>query len=129
MFTFTKEERLKSKKAIERLFSEGKSFHAAGFQVVHMQDTFESAYPARLLISVPRRRIRKATGRNLLRRRIREAYRHHKQGLYSVLEASGVQCSFALICTLPEGVTYKEVEEKIIVLLKRLEKEYENTAG
>ena len=128
MFSFAKEERLSSKKAIDRLFSEGKKFHVAGFQVVHLAEPYESGHPARILISVPRRKIRKAVLRNLLKRRIREAYRHHKQGLCKILEANAVLCTFAVIYTLPEVAPYKEIEEKIISVLKRLEKEYEKAA-
>jgi ribonuclease P protein component len=128
MFTFAKEERLRSKKAIDRLFSDGKSFHVAGFQVVHLSEPFTAGYPARILISVPRRKIRKAVMRNLLKRRIREAYRHHKQDLYKVFEANSVKCTFALIYTQSEVASYQEIEEKILSVIKRLEKEYEKAA-
>ncbi len=128
MFTFSKEERLKSKVAIDQLFKEGTSFHVPMFMVVHSPVYFESGYPARILISVPRRKIKRAVGRNLLKRRIREAYRLHKHTFYEMLAAHSSKCTLALVYTSGEAAGFKEIEEKIILILKRLEREYEKAA-
>ena len=95
------------------------------FQVVRLDGPFDSKYPVRILISVPKRKVRKAVHRNLLKRRIREAYRLHKQGLYDVLLQHGGHCTLALVYTSGKIAGYKAIEEKIILILKRLEREYE----
>ncbi len=125
MYTFTKEERLNSKKAIDRLFDEGVSFYLDPFHVIRTAEPFASKSPVRVLISIPRRKIRKAVNRNLLKRRIREAYRLHKNPFLETLRQLDGHCTMALIYTSGKIAGYKEIEEKIILILKRLQKEYE----
>ena len=80
MQTFSKSERLCSKIAIEKLVEEGKSFHLSPFKISWLSNTEESV-PVQILISVPKRTFKRAVYRNLLKRRIREAYRKNKQSL------------------------------------------------
>lgn len=125
MHTFKKEERLTSKKAIDRLFSESKGFYLDPFSVIWSTEPFDTAYPARILISVPRKKIRKAVQRNFIKRRIREAYRLQKKSFYEFLVNNKSYCSFALIYNSREIKEYKVLEEKILLVLQRLQKEYE----
>ena len=89
--TFSKKERLCAKKDITLLLSKGRYFSVDGiFRVCLMERKSESPAaenmanvtlpptPARLLISVPKRHFKRAVRRNLLKRRIREAYRRNK---------------------------------------------------
>jgi ribonuclease P protein component len=127
MYSFRKEERLNNKKAIDRLFDEGKSFNSDPFHVIRSSEPFDSKHPLRVLISIPRKKIRKAVVRNLLKRRIREAYRLHKHALYNTLCKTRGYCTLGLIYTSVEIAGFKEIEEKIIMILQRLQKEYEKT--
>lgn len=124
MQTFTREERLRSKKIIERLFAEGKNFNVPPFFIIWIPDEYVSFSPARILISVSKRKIRKAVDRNLLKRRIREAYRGNKNLLYEFLIKHNRKCSFAVVYSSGKIAEYKEIEEKIILVLQRLQKEY-----
>ncbi|MCB0805696.1 MAG: ribonuclease P protein component [Bacteroidales bacterium] len=126
MQSFNKEERLRSKKLIEKLFAEGQSFKIFPFRVIWLNADTGTGAAASLLISVPAKRIRKAVQRNLIRRRIREAYRKNKQIFYSTLAERGRKCVFAVIYLSGETIDYKETEGKIISLLNRLKMEYEN---
>ena len=86
--TFSKKERLCAKKDITLLLSKGRYFSVDGiFRVCLLERKSESdsaeqaanpTAPARLLISVPKRHFKRAVRRNLLKRRIREAYRRNK---------------------------------------------------
>ena len=76
--TFKKSERLCSKKLIKELFNRGSSFYLYPFKVLVLEN--ESPNKShQVLFSVPKRNFKKAVDRNLLKRRIREAYRLNKQ--------------------------------------------------
>ena len=87
-YTLHKSERLCSKKLIERLFGGGnKSFPAFPIRVVYMPvEDGETTADVSILISVPKKRFKHAVKRNLVKRQIREAYRHHKHILTDALE-------------------------------------------
>ena len=125
MLTFKKEERLYSKKIINRLFSDGKSFIISPFRVVWLEGEPEMKYPAKVLISVSKKKFKRAVDRNLLKRRTREAYRKNKDSFYKFLNRNSKSCVFALLYISGEQNKYKEIEEKIILILQRLQKEYE----
>ncbi len=127
--SFKKEERLSSQKIIEKLFSGGKRFNAFPVAVVWLQTELKTEAPVQVLISVSRKKFKRAVDRNLVKRRVREAYRKNKYKLYKMLEERNVQMALGLIYVGNEILSYKEVEEKIILVLQRLQKEYEKTSG
>lgn len=88
-YTLNKSERLCSKKLIERLFAGGnKSFPSFPLRVVYMAlETEETTADASVLISVPKKRFKHAVKRNLVKRQVREAYRHHKHILLDTIQA------------------------------------------
>ena len=125
MQTFKKEERLSRKKIIESLFSDGRSFVQYPVKVVWLEWPLDGKYPAQVLISVPKRRFKRAVDRNLLKRRIKEAYRKNKQSFYDFLTEKDKTCVLALLYVSGEIASYAEIEKKIIVALERCKSEYE----
>ncbi len=125
MQTFKKEERLSSKKIVDKLFSEGKSFAIHPFRVVWLNYDLKSEYPAQILISIPKKKFKRAVDRNLLKRRIREAYRKNKASWYEFMIENNLKCVFAVLYNSHEIASYKAIEEKIILILDRLQSEYE----
>ncbi|MBQ8266710.1 MAG: ribonuclease P protein component [Bacteroides sp.] len=97
-YTLNKSERLNSKKLIERLFAGGnKSFPAFPLRVVYMPlAPEESTADASILISVPKKRFKHAVKRNLVKRQIREAYRHNKYILLDALKAKDTPTKMVL---------------------------------
>ena len=77
-FTFKKAERLRSKKQIDKLFSEGKTFLFYPLKVVFTETDFQESYPAQVAFTVSKKLYKKAVKRNLIKRRMREAYRLNK---------------------------------------------------
>ncbi|MCD4746892.1 MAG: ribonuclease P protein component [Bacteroidales bacterium] len=125
MQTFKKEERLSNHKTIEKLFSQGNSFFLHPFKVIWLDIEVKNKYPAQILISVSKKNFRKAVDRNLIKRRIREAYRKNKSQLYEFLEHNNIFCVFAFLYVGKDIIKYKEIEQKIILILQRLVKEHE----
>jgi len=118
--TFTKEERLSSKKIIEQLSQKGNSFFEYPFKVIWLKTPLQTKYPVQIVIGVPKRNFKKAVDRNKIRRRIKEAYRKNKNIIYNFLEEKKIQCALMLVYTAKTEIEYKEIESKIILTLQRL---------
>lgn len=82
--TFHRDEKLRSKKSIEELYQNGQSFICYPLRFVYNWSPLPGleTKQVKVLISVPKRNFKKAVDRNLLKRRIREAYRLQKNGFY-----------------------------------------------
>lgn len=89
--TFIKQERLTGKKAIDRLFLSGKSFFYYPFRIAYVIDEREVDFPCRVLVNVPKRLHKTAVARNLIKRRIKEAYRLTKNDFYHDLGDHRIQ--------------------------------------
>jgi ribonuclease P protein component len=74
--TLPKSERLCGKTAVVGLFEAGKSASAGCLRCKFSVRADEG--PSRIVVSVPKRHFKRAVKRNLLKRRMREAYRHQK---------------------------------------------------
>lgn len=125
MYTFKKEERLYKRKNIEALFSKGAFFFSFPFKIIWLETEKQQDFPAKLLISVPKRNFKRAVDRNRVKRLIREAYRKNKGLLYGALEFQNKYLNFAIIYTQKEIFSYQEIESSIIVMLEKLNKAYE----
>lgn len=120
-FSLTKNERLRSKNDIDKLFTSGDSFITYPFRVVYKISDTTSDTKATILISIPKKRFKRAVKRNLLRRRTREAYRHNKEYLLSnIPEHRSLNLAFLYISN--ELLTYSVIEKKMKELLIRLSK-------
>lgn len=120
MHTFKKEERLSSKVAISQLFTTGKSFYSKPFKVLWLQTDVLGTVPTKILISVPKRSFKRAVDRNLLKRRIREAYRKNK----TLLEASSLEkpVHLAFLYSSKTILPYSFIEVQMIATLKEATK-------
>jgi|SRR3954471_14008651 len=117
MQTFSKNERLCSKPLIDKLIQKGNSFNGFPFKISWMEIQ-ESTVPVKILISVPKRKFKKAVDRNRIKRLIREAYRKNKQVLIDCLEEKKI--IFLLVYTSKTIIDYTETEAKIKEVLIRL---------
>ena len=121
--TFTKDERLRSKILIKKLFEEGEKRNYYPFRIIVLKFPIPSEYPVQLLISVPKSLYRKAVDRNRIKRLIRESYRKNKYILYESLEERHEQMLVCIQYTPKEILSYQLIQEKIIILLQRLKEE------
>lgn len=76
--------------------------------------TTEQKFPVKIAFAVPKKRFKNATDRNLLKRRMREAFRLNKQELYQSLENKNIKVNILLVYIGSEILSYKEIEEKSI---------------
>ena len=122
---FSKHEKLKNKKAIDLLFSQGISIHNSPIKIVYIQKKEPSKTLINIGVSVPKKNIKLAVKRNLLKRRIREAYRLNNNELKTFLKNTGMEINLMFIYTSKQISSYKEIEDKIKVILTRLIKQCE----
>ena len=93
-------------------------FPAFPLRVVYMWlDASEGEVPVSILISVPKKRFKRAVKRNLVKRRVREAYRKNKQLLTDALVAKNKRLVLAFIWLDNEIHPSAEIEGKVKRLL------------
>lgn len=120
-YILSKSERICSKTLIDKMFSGGsKSFSIYPIRVVFMEIEKNENALASILISVPKKRFKRAVKRNRIKRQIREAYRKNKYTLLDVLEnhKNGVAISFIYLSS--EEYPSIEIEEKIKLALSKI---------
>jgi ribonuclease P protein component, eubacterial len=87
-FTLPKAERISRKLVIDKLFTKGTSFVVYPIRVVYVTSTEEQEAQAAMMVSVSKKKFKRAVKRNYIKRRIKEAYRLNKH-LLQVPESVG----------------------------------------
>ena len=138
-FTLGRDQRLKSRKRIERIFREGKSINVFPYRVYFMLDTVamgatagEASAGGKPLGGKPllqagfgagSRHFKKAVDRNRIKRLTREAYRLNKGVLSEIVEQRKLSLSLFFIYTGKELPDHRLVSDKIAVALQKIGKE------
>lgn len=139
--TLKKHERLKSKILLDSLFAEGQSLFSYPFKLIYQiqpyppiaigaspSPTQERSYNAKhqpwpllFSVTVPKKKIKSAPNRNLIKRRVRESYRLNKATLQEqLLQDSKVIVSLMFIYIENEPKDYSVIEKSVIKLIKQL---------
>ncbi|WP_025666139.1 ribonuclease P protein component [Aquimarina megaterium] len=113
--TFNKKERLKSKKEIELLFSEGKSISKYPVRLVYRKSNFGERIIIRAGVSVSKRNFKKAVDRNCIKRLMRESYRKNKY----IVPNTTHQFTFMFLFSGKEIPEYSLIESKIKGILQK----------
>ncbi|RLJ74690.1 ribonuclease P protein component [Pedobacter alluvionis] len=122
MYTFKKEERLCSRKHLDLLFKNGSSFLLYPFRISYLFVDAPANVQAQVVINVPKRRYKRAVDRNLLKRRIREAYRLNKQDkFYMSLPADRGLLLFSIQFVGKDKYEFAFIEKKLIATFKRFQ--------
>ena len=136
--TFTKSERLCSKKVLGELFKKGgttgsaqtvRTFYLFPFRVLYLPhpttavDEAEAesdiTWPA-IVITVPKRIFKRAVDRNLIRRRVREAYRLNKQLFRNEISVSQTAPAYiAFLYTAKQIISFEEIEKGMKLAIQK----------
>jgi ribonuclease P protein component len=129
-YTLGKSDKLKSAKAIEQLFKEGKSFSVFPFRVLYLYLEAPASSPAKhteagasvlqTAFSVSKKYFKKAVDRNRIKRLMREAWRLQKSVLVNSVNKGGKDVKVFIIYTGNELPEYDLVFEKTAAIIKRL---------
>ena len=118
MFSFSKIERLCSKKSIDHLFANGESKTQFPIKLIYSLSEFESPFPVRAMFVVPKKKHKRANQRNVLKRRMREAYRLNNHELYQVSSTKKFDIMFVYLSN--EVCDYETIKIKMIFLLNQM---------
>ena len=113
-----KTDRLKSRKAIDIMFTKGKSFSNFPFRVLWID--VENEHGLKAGFSASTKNFKKATDRNKIKRLMREGYRLQKNDLNIQLSLAEKAINIFFIYTGKEIPTYDFIFEKMGNVLKRI---------
>lgn len=120
-FTLGKNERLKSRKQIELLFSEGKSFTINPFRVYFIVNgQWSMVNGLQFGVGVSAKNFKRAVDRNRIKRLTKEAWRLQKNELQEKLKTSRKQLNVFFIYTSKELPDFSLVKNKVAIALKKL---------
>jgi len=121
-FSYGKEEKLKSRKLVTKLFAEGKTFSVFPLKVFYLNVSEPLDFAVKFGAGAGTRNFKKAVDRNRIKRLLREAYRTEKLPLHNYLMEQNKMVVFFVLYidkTLPEQDLIKN---KMQVVIEKLMK-------
>src|ERR1043165_2837538 len=119
-FGFPKTERLKSRKQIENLFAQGKSFSVFPIRVTYQFFPAEENNGLQIGVTASKRYFKKAVERNRIKRLLREAYRLQKEAIQTQLKNSKQRGTVFFIYTDKTIASFDVMKTAMAKCLKRL---------
>ncbi len=114
--SYGKNEKLKSKKLMDRLFAEGKSVSLYPIKLIYLKTALSKEVPIQAGVTVPKRSFKSAVKRNRIKRLLREGYRLNK---HLVFNNSKATFAFLFLYLGREVPTYLEIEKAMNGLLRK----------
>ena len=118
-FTFSKQERLKSRKQTDLLFQLGRRFMSGSIRV-HYRMPEEEKTGLKVGVSTSSRLFKRAVDRNRIKRQLREAFRLQKNELNNLLEKQSMHLDVFFIYTGRAVPQYSTLFEEMGKALTKL---------
>lgn len=122
-YKFPKQERLKSKQLIERLFVEGKSITVFPLKLIFLPTELPKEVPIQIAVVAPKKSFKSAVKRNRIKRLLREAYRLNKHLIFNNTKG---QFALVILYLGKEMPSYSQIETKTKILLTKFLKQISN---
>ena len=121
-FSLGKKEKLKSRKQIETLFAEGKSFAVFPIRVTYSFSPARGEPLAQIGVTVSKRHFKKAVDRNRIKRLLREGYRLQKTEWVEAVKQNNLQAFLFFMYTDKTLASFDVIKAAMNQCLKKLEK-------
>ncbi len=119
--TLGREERLRNNLSIQELLKHGRTVSLFPLKIYwNLSADPRQKYPARAAVSVPRRKYRKAVERNLMKRRLKEAYRLNKYMLYDPLDRRQLKIHLIILLLSDEFIPFAQLETNMRGIFRKL---------
>ena len=119
MFSFNKSEHLCGETRINQLFAEGKAFIVYPVRVVYMFKS-EDIPAVKVLVSVPKKKFKRAVARNRLKRLMRESYRLNKTSLLAFCSEKQLSLQIAFCFVGNEITDFQTIDSKMKIALEKI---------
>lgn len=115
-FKYPKNQKLKSSKTIDLLFTKGKSVSKYPLRLVFVEQEIDENFDLKFGVSVSKKYFKKAVDRNYFKRVLRECYRLNKHILLDNLQKN---YAIMFFYQTSEKLSYQEINEKTILLFEK----------
>jgi ribonuclease P protein component len=115
-YTYPKSEKLKSQKAIDLLFSEGKSVSKYPLRLVYRKMETHQEEALKFGVSVSKKYFKNAVDRNYYKRVLRETYRLNK---HLFVEKLNAKYAIMFFYQTKDRLDYQEINTKTIQLFEK----------
>jgi len=115
-YAFPQKEKLKSKKLIDLLFTEGKSVTVYPLKLIYLRTTLPENVKVQAGVTVSKRNFKSAVRRNRIKRLLRESYRLNKG---QVFNNSDDTFAFLFLYLGKEMPNFGEIAPKMVELLHK----------
>lgn len=115
-FKYPKNQKLKSSKTIDLLFTKGKSVSKYPLRLVFVEQEIDENFDLKFGVSVSKKYFKKAVDRNYFKRVLRECYRLNKHILLDNLQKN---YAIMFFYQTSEKLSYQEINKKTILLFEK----------
>lgn len=112
-FYFRKNEKLTSEKEIDLLFASGRSSFIYPIKSIFTSSSGQIG-ECKVLVTVSKRYFKNASERNLIKRRLREAYRLNAVNLKEIIKEKNISASVAFIYNSSKTIPFEKIEQIVI---------------
>lgn len=117
---FKRKSFLKLKSEIQSLFNKGEKINTSSFRLFYYFELNSQQSNLKLFVSAPKKLLKSAVKRNIVKRRFKEAFRLNCHHLKEISEKHKIKIFVGIIHNNPSLIKYNEIEKNLILSLQKI---------